>query len=353
MLAHLFPLQGQMFPLIGKDSNETCNTHYNAADYGYFQKNENYEEGWGDDNYVYRAFDISSFRHNEVYCLWTKNDDGTLTYGNPWTPRYMAKGDIFKRTAHVIHYDAQGNVTKAADVTTWIKLVEYHETRTFASGRIVESVVELQYGFTPDVRDVKEHYFYGKNLGLVGFEDGVLATYIGRGTPTTIKPQTVIGWVDRLRPAVPPVQKGTDVTPPIPAPTEGGVLSTLTTIPGVYVNVRPQPGSATDSGDLLKGDVVKVYPPVNGWVYVEPVNPVTRPEGRQPAAKGWVSLQYGAVAFTPVPPPQPAVKGRYLSPEAEARIRAHCKAIDDANAGIMAELDAAPEVAPPDPAIPF
>lgn len=99
---------------------------------------------------------------------------------------------------------------------------------------------------------------------------------------------------------------------PIPAPTEGGVLSALTTIPGVYINVRPQPGSATDSGDLLKGDVVKVYPPVNGWVYAEPVNPVARPEGRQPATKGWVSLQNGAVVFEKVPDPTPAPE-KYLT----------------------------------------
>lgn len=91
--------------------------------------------------------------------------------------------------------------------------------------------------------------------------------------------------------------------PTIPAPTEGGVLLTLVTIPGSWINVRPQPNSATDSGDLLKGDVVKGYPPVNGWVYIEPVNPVPRPEGRQPAVKGWVSLQNGAVVFTAVAPP--------------------------------------------------
>lgn len=140
------------------------------------------------------------------------------------------------------------------------------------------------------------------------------------------------------------------VTQPIPAPTEGGVLSTLTTIPGVYINVRPQPNSATDSGDLLKGDVVKAYPPVNGWVYVEPITPVARPEGRQPAVKGWVSLQNGAVVFTAVPPP--TVK-QYTFTEAQmTELRRLAKQQDDTNAAIVDILDSA-EVAVPNVGNPF
>ncbi len=140
---------------------------------------------------------------------------------------------------------------------------------------------------------------------------------------------------------------------PVPPPTEGGELASLSKLPGVFINVRAQPNLASatsnpsaDVGDLALNDVVKWFPNAKQgeWVYIEPVN-------APKANAGWVSLQYGAVAFTPVP--QPVVKGRYLAPEAEARIRAYSKAIDDANAAIMAELDAAPEVAPPDPAIPF
>lgn len=141
----------------------------------------------------------------------------------------------------------------------------------------------------------------------------------------------------------------------IPPPTTGGVLASLTKLPGLFVNVRaqPNPASATsnpsaDVGDLALNDVVKWFPDAKQgeWVYIVPVN-------APKANAGWVSLQYGAVAFTPVPPLTPTVKGRYLSPEAQARIRAHSKAIDDANAAIMAELDTAPEVAAPDDGIPF
>ena len=55
--------------------------------------------------------------------------------------------------------------------------------------------------------------------------------------------------------------------------------------------------------------------------------------------------------FEPAVPPAP--QGRLLTPEAQARIRAHSKAIDDANAAIMAEIDSAPEVAAPNPADTF
>lgn len=57
----------------------------------------------------------------------------------------------------------------------------------------------------------------------------------------------------------------------------------------------------------------------------------------------------------PNPPvePEPSVKGRYLSPEAETALREELDNLHEATNKIMNLLDAAPEVAPPDPAIPF
>jgi len=99
-------------------------------------------------------------------------------------------------------------------------------------------------------------------------------------------------------------QEETPVTQPIPAPTTGGEKRRLTTMPGEYINTRAQPNGA-DIGDLLKGDVVTVYlnAKQGDWVYQSPVEPIARPAGRQPAAAGWVSLQGGAVEFTPIAPP--------------------------------------------------
>lgn len=88
----------------------------------------------------------------------------------------------------------------------------------------------------------------------------------------------------------------------IPTPTQGGVLSELTKLPGKYVNVRSQPGGV-DVGDLYKGNTINLFvsndPGATGWVYVVPVNAPS-------ALAGWVSLQGGAVEFTPVAPPQPS-----------------------------------------------
>ncbi|MCC6801540.1 MAG: SH3 domain-containing protein [Anaerolineae bacterium] len=65
----------------------------------------------------------------------------------------------------------------------------------------------------------------------------------------------------------------------------------LQQIPSDWVNVRTYPDAVgADVGDLRKGDIVTLYSPeVNGWSYI------TKGELR-----GWVSLQNGRVALTPV-----------------------------------------------------
>lgn len=100
-----------------------------------------------------------------------------------------------------------------------------------------------------------------------------------------------------------------------PAPTSGGVRARLTTVPGKLINVRAQPNpndaltnNSTDLGDLLVGDEVIWYPndAIGDWVHVEPVVQVQRDVNakQQPAAKGWVSRQKGAVQFTMLDAPQ-------------------------------------------------
>lgn len=69
---------------------------------------------------------------------------------------------------------------------------------------------------------------------------------------------------------------------------------TLTAIPGSYINARTRPTTgAPDVGDLRKGDVVTLYSPqALGWQFVA-----------SPTVEGWVSLQNGAVVFTPLAAP--------------------------------------------------
>lgn len=62
----------------------------------------------------------------------------------------------------------------------------------------------------------------------------------------------------------------------------------------------------------------------------------------------YVAEVAGLQFVPPLLPPIPTPSGRLLTPEAEGRLRIHLKAIDDATAAIMAELDSAPEgVKPP------
>lgn len=163
-----------------------------------------------------------------------------------------------------------------------------------------------------------------------------------------------------------PVKEQPPVTQPTyPPPTEGGKDAALAKVPNsqyVFIRQQPNPTSSGSNpsaivGELLIGDVVQYFPdaPVGAWVYVDPQQQVVRPPDRKSAAKGWVSLQNGAVEFVPpLLPPIPAPSGRLLTPEAEGRLRAHLQAISDATAAIVAELDSAPEIgAPPDSGIPF
>lgn len=83
-------------------------------------------------------------------------------------------------------------------------------------------------------------------------------------------------------------------------PTEGGVESALTKIPGTFINIRSEPGVDTngipigeDLGNLYIGNTCVVYPPVNGWVYVNAGTQYIQ-------VNGYVSLQDGAVVFTPM-----------------------------------------------------
>jgi hypothetical protein len=95
----------------------------------------------------------------------------------------------------------------------------------------------------------------------------------------------------------------------IPKPTSGGVRARLTRLPGAFVNIRAQPNGA-DLGDLHAGDAGTLYPdaPSGGWLYF----------AADKGVEGWVSLQNGAVAFTPVD--EGGERG--LTPHQYARLKA-------------------------------
>lgn len=87
----------------------------------------------------------------------------------------------------------------------------------------------------------------------------------------------------------------TEVTPVPPLPVYPAGTYTLTKIPASYINLRASP-NGTDIGDLRVGDVVTMTGVTSGeWVEL-----LTAANLR-----GWVSLQGGAVVFTPTAAVEP------------------------------------------------
>lgn len=85
----------------------------------------------------------------------------------------------------------------------------------------------------------------------------------------------------------------------VPAPSGNGVLCKITRMPSNFVNIRSQPNGA-DIGDAFLNESGYFYPNdvYQGWMYFKSASGVS----------GWVSLQNGAVVFTPqeVTPPAPS-----------------------------------------------
>lgn len=317
-------------------------------------KNALSEEFCITDSAIQRGADTSSLWtpdglfHGFYYIQYTRAADGKLTYGCNWSPLTMRIGDSYVRNAHIVEYWWDGRVKAAYDATTTLKFVAFHSLYTFPqSGITVADVIELSWGG-------EEVYLYAANYGLVGWLNVKTGAGSWLGSVTDVHIQQPIPH-PIPRPVVPKPPEAYPVTePPVPfvpfptAATHTPNLVKILSFPvGVtYRNIRVQPNAtATDIGDLKVGDVVTAYVPStdDGWVGIVRASD---------NVKGWVLWTGVSVERIEVTPP--VVKGRYLSPEAQARIRAHSKAItqftegvDDANAAIMAELDTAPEVAAP------
>lgn len=313
------------------------------------QKNELSEEFCITPTAIQRGADTSSLWTPDgkyqgfFYIQYTRNADGTLTYGCNWSPLWMSVGETYVRNAYIVEYWWDGRIKAQYPATTALKFEQFHASYTFArSGITVANVAELSW-------EGEERYFYAANYGLVGWLNARTGagSYLGSVKDVYIRPPVSH---PIPRPAVPPPQKEYPVTP-LPGwadhnwgtPVPNAIAKT-----SANINIRPLPSAtAQPIRGVLKNDMAVTYwdKPYNDGTYSWTKLRLTD------GVEGYVA-NVGGLSFV-VPPAPPAVKGRYLSPEAEARIRAYSKAIDDANAGIMAELDAAPEVAPPDLAIPF
>jgi hypothetical protein len=275
-------------------------------------------------------------------------------WGAVWVEDWLTEGEEKTFPCWVVEYWHDGRI-KAGPVESpnRIKFVKHYANYTLPTGVTIPDVIELLWRG-------EEVYAYQKGFGLVLWKNlrTEKTNYLVRGASGPAKAP--------IYPIhMPPDHWRNNVTQTYPPPTTGGENAALAKVPNsqyVFIRQQPNPTSSGSNpsaivGELLIGDVVQYYPdaPVGAWVYVDPQLQVTRPPDRKSAAKGWVSLQGGAVEFVPpLLPPIPAPTGRLLTPEAEGRLRAHLQAISDATAAITAELDSAPEIgAPPDSGIPF
>ena len=132
----------------------------------YHTKNQQWEELWADDDFIYRGTDTSP-GHGRYLTL----RDGDR-YGSRWAPRFMAPGERFHRTPTVTFYrkaDCRPVEGAGGSQESWLRLVAIHRQHTFQSGITLEDVVEIGASLSPDGEPV-ERRFYARGFGLVGWE---------------------------------------------------------------------------------------------------------------------------------------------------------------------------------------
>jgi hypothetical protein len=307
---YLCPANGKPILLT---SGEHCQCVQCPDDWREQRKNALVEEFYVTSTAVGRGADTSDLWRpgnsytGTFYVQYTLLPNGTLRYGADWAERRMSVGDKYHRVCTVIVYDHTGKQLKRDDgIHSDLVLTDHHDGFTFPTGKRAFDVLEFQWGG-------EERYYYAKGFGLVGWMNLAAATgnYLAEynvAAPPAPMPIPV---------KRPPIHEELPM-PDVPKPDGIGVKATLTKTPGAFVNVRSQPAATgVDVGDLRVNDVVQYYPDQlsNGWVYV--VKPAVGPEG-------WVSLQNGAVVFTPDSTPIANIE---LTPEQYVSLKLHNDAI--------------------------
>lgn len=132
----------------------------------YIVKNEQFEELWYDDAYVYRALDTSP-GGGRVYTL---RDDVTKR-GSRWARRHVEVGDVFERNPWVLWYDKKsGRELERGQQRTWLK-VEARLMHWNPSGRFdLPDVVQLAWLLGRNDTTPAERYWYARGVGFVGWE---------------------------------------------------------------------------------------------------------------------------------------------------------------------------------------
>jgi hypothetical protein len=260
----------------------------------YHVKNNQWEELWADDVFIYRGTDTSGT--TEIYTL---TESGR--YGSRWMNRHATLNQAFRRAPTVTWRRKSDGAAipgkPPAEHVTWLRLVTIHAQLTFPGGVKVNDVAELHGYVDAGGRAASqpfEKYFYGAGFGLIAWEDPATGN---RSWITQVFAQGEVPSMQRERIAWLNTSNRLMVDP-LPAVKAFGEFK-ITKLPGTFINVRGYPALvAEDVGDLRLGDVVTGYEPqVSNWMRVE--NATTA---------GWISLQNGAVTLEKIgggttPPP--------------------------------------------------
>ncbi len=143
----------------------------------YIVKNNEWEELWYDDDFIYRGTDTSPGNGN----FYTLMEDSR--YGSPWVPRHMAPNHFFRRSPTVVSrrkQDCNVNFQLSGTHVTWIRLEKVHAQFRLpdsegeeSTGMVVKDVAELAAYSDYDGRPANrpfERYYYAKGLGMVMWE---------------------------------------------------------------------------------------------------------------------------------------------------------------------------------------
>jgi hypothetical protein len=143
----------------------------------YITKNNEWEELWFDDHFIYRGTDTSPGGGN----FYTLMEDST--YGSPWAPRRFAVGRVFRREPTVVSRrkrDCVVNMHLSGPHVTWLRFEALHKTFRLPDvqgfpnrGIEVQDVAVLgayqDAGGRPAGQPF-ERYYYAKGFGMVMWE---------------------------------------------------------------------------------------------------------------------------------------------------------------------------------------
>ena len=161
-------------------------------------KNQEWEELWADENFIYRGTDTSPGA-GEVYTLYEAGQ-----YGSAWIPRHMTIGAFFRRTPLVVfRRKSDGGELRKYTHVTWIQLEAMHHRLKLPGGMTLADVAVLaahEDGGGRPKAEPFERYYYARQYGLVAWSGSLGQSAIVREYAPGMQPDNVreaLPWLDR------------------------------------------------------------------------------------------------------------------------------------------------------------